>query len=200
MVFSRSAALALAVTAAASAADAATWQTVFDFSPVTVGVVTADQVIFDYEFSVDSGTATATQLLNWTISILGGGSLLYADNVVLAGIAQSINGHDRAAGSFTQGYHLTVDLDAGQVLFFDNFYATGGFEAVHGAKGDLNVFNDFSGDREIYLNNGTLNDYAEAVQTTREVSAVPLPAGGLLLLSALGAIALGRRRAVHRER
>jgi hypothetical protein len=185
---------------AAGSASAATYQVTFDFADLTVAGTTYDQAVWTFATSKTSGTIDSTDLTDLTMEVYNGGSLLYTDQAIIGGATQTLNGFARilnaSAPSGSGGIFFDVDLDLGEVLFYDNYFSVTGFGAPQGANGDLNLFNNFSGDPIIYINTGATFAGILSSQTFAELDAeaVPLPAAAWLFVPVMGGIVARSRK------
>ena len=166
---------ALITAASATLASAAT----IDLGDVTTGASTTGEIVGTkngdfYTFSLNAASGFGVTMLDIDTagSDFGTDIALYDSNDML--VAENNNGPNTSPAS-------RILLDSGVI-------ANGDYTLVVGAW-NVNFATNLA---DISFNGFPSGDYNVNIQTT--VSAVPLPAGGLLLLSGLAGIATVRRR------
>ncbi len=173
-----------------SSANASVYTTTYTLNtPYTASSPNATQVLVHWSTNRTSGTVEQSDLTDWSISLLGGGSLFYTDNVIIGGSVQSNGGVARGLAD---------------VLFQFNFdtFTSGDFDnmltgiSLSSATGT--AYNIYS-----YPNSllgppySSLGLWSNGIESTRQLpgysSVITVPAPGAFAAIAL-AVAIKRRR------
>jgi hypothetical protein len=160
---------------------------------------------FDFSFDASgavSGDTSITAVGTFDIDVNPGGSFSISDisNVSIDVNSESFSPWIATDLDFTYGF---VSLD-GLSLIFSDFFAfdfdqsrTFGCTGVDCGGGEVGNLHSEPGGDGSFGGTAFFGDQATALSqfvATAQISAVPLPAGGLLLLSGLGGIAAFKRR------
>jgi hypothetical protein len=156
-----------------------------DLPPPTVQLTRA---VFDWETTLMSGTAINTDLVSLTMRLFDGNSLVYTDQMVAGGVAQSIGGAARTIDNIAWNF----DIDSLLLINFDNDFLS--VEAGAATGQTYNAYTLAFGQDKFqvlpYLD-GMPGD-ANTWDLVENTEAVPVAPTALLVLAGLPL--LGRRR------
>lgn len=80
------------------------------------GTPLVDTVVINWSTDLTSGTVSESDLTNWSYELLGGGSSVYSETVIAAGVVQPIGGVSRTLSDLL----FDFDLDTLTLNEFDN--------------------------------------------------------------------------------
>lgn len=184
--------LAVAPGLVAATSEAGVYVTTYTLNtPYTVTSPDVTQVLVSWSTDLTGGIVSQADLTDWSISLLGGGNLVYTDVVVTAGSVQSIGGVSRGFADILFTFNLDT-LSAGD---FDNMLS--GTLLAGASVPSYNVYSYPQGPFDPPYS--TLGIWANGNESTRELpgysSVTTVPAPGTLAAIALA----GLRRRRHRD-
>ncbi len=92
-----------------STADAGIFYSTYTLnSPYTASSPNVTHVLVNFSTSLTTGIVAEGDLTNWSISLLGGGALIYTDNVIIDGIVQSNAGVARGLADLLFQFNLNT--------------------------------------------------------------------------------------------
>ena len=175
----------------AATAGAGVYSTVYTLNtPYTVTSPEVTQVLVNWSTNATGGLVDQADLTDWSISFLGGETLVYTDTIIVGGAVQSIGGISRGIADIL----FNFDLDTLVAGDFDNMLQGA---LLAGASGTVyNVYSYPQGPFEPpYL---TLGIWANGNEATRELpgysSVTTVPAPGAFAAAALAGLWRRRRR------
>lgn len=148
-----------------------------------------------------SGTGSSSDLIDLSFYLYNGNSLIYTDDAIINGVAQSIGGASRSLG----GIEFTFDTNLGPSLIVDFFDNDADTVELGGSSGETyNIFTYFEGGLRFYTEKyldgvfkGSVILYE--VEYSKSTTVVPEPGiyGLVLALLSFSAVYLRRKRAQH---